>query len=186
MSDVATPDNEETGKRAIAKREWINDAGERIPTGSPDVKGVRYTYLDTGNSVEYRHGVNEVLDRQFAAMGAVTKLGNVVNTITNDDAYDGRDPVPEVIAWLDKAMKGEWREAGEGIARGPKYDKDIMAAVLVNLLGQKAAGDIAYYRDKLEDKSYYAKVRATTKVLAAYQAEMEKRGQAAGDVDGLA
>ena len=109
MSDVNTPEAEETGKRAIAKREWINADGERVPTGSPDVKGVRYTYLDTGNSVEYRHGVNDTLDRQFAAMGAVTKLGNVVNTITNDDAYDGRDPVPEARLRDSVARSARWR-----------------------------------------------------------------------------
>lgn len=185
MSDTTqTPDTE--SRRAIAKREWINGAGEKVPTGSADVAGVRYTYLATGNSVEYKIGENPQLDAQFAAMGAVTKLGNIVNTITNDDGYDGRDPIPDVVEWLKEAAAGQWREAGEGVARGPKYDKDVLAGVIVTLLGDKAAGSVADYRTRLDDRSYYAKVRANTKVMAAYATEMEKRGGEAGSVDALA
>lgn len=185
MTDTNTADTGDS-RRAIAKREWINAAGERVPTGSADVAGARYTYLATGNSVEYVYGANPQLDRQFAAMGAVTKLGNIVNTITNDDSYDGRDPIPDVIAWLKEAGEGQWREAGEGVARGPKYDKDVLAGCIVTLLGGKAAGDVAHYREKLDDRSYYAKVRANTKVMAAYATEMEKRGGEAANVDALA
>lgn len=186
MSDTAaTPDNAESKKR-IATREWINAAGEKVPTGSADVAGVRYTYLSTGGSVEYKYGASPELDRQFAAMGAVTKLGNIVNTITNDDSYDGRDPMPELVAWLAEAMKGQWREPGEGVARGPKYDKDLLASVLVAMLGAKAAGDVVHYREKLDDKSYYAKVRANSKIMAEYAIEFAKRGGAEVDVDALA
>lgn len=179
MTDTTTtPTADENGesKRRIALREWINADGEKVPTGSPEVNGVRYTYVKTGGQVEYVYGENPQLDRQFAAMGAVTKLGNIVNTITNDEAYDGRDPIPEVVEWLKDATAGKWREAADGIARGPKYDKDILAAVLVALFGDKAAGDVLHYRQKLDDKSYYAKVRANTKVMAGYAIEMGKRG----------
>jgi hypothetical protein len=181
-----TTENGATEKRRIATREWINADGEKVPTGSPDVNGVRYTFLATGGSVEWVYGVNPQLDRQFAAMGAVTKLGNIVNTITNDDAYDGRDPIPEVVEWLGEAAGGQWREAGDGVARGPKYDKTVLATVIVGLLAGQAAGDYAHYLAKLDDKSYYAKVRANTKVMAAYAAEMAKRGGDEVTVDNLA
>lgn len=185
MTNVDTGDTGES-RKAIAKREWIDANGEKVPTGSPDVAGVRYTYLRTGNTVEYVIGENPQLDKQFAAMGAVTKLGNIVNTITNDDSYDGRDPIPEVLEWIKEAAAGQWREAGEGVARGPKYDKDLLAAVLVAALGEKAAGDVLAYRQRLDDKSYYAKVRANTKVMAAYAQELAKRGGAEVSVDSLA
>lgn len=187
MTDTTTvTDDNGDSKRRIATREWINGDGDKVPTGSADVAGVRYTYLKTGGSVEYIYGENPQLDRQFAAMGAVTKLGNIVNTITNDDAYDGRDPIPEVVEWLKDATSGKWREAAEGLARGPKYDKDVLAAVLVALLGKDAAGDVLYYRQKLDDKSYYAKARANSKVMAAYAIEWAKRGGDEVTVDGLA
>ena len=189
MTDVTTtPDTTESTKKRIATREWINAAGDKVPTGSADVAGVRYTYLSTGGSVEYKYGASDQLDRQFAAMGAVTKLGNIVNTITNDESYDGRDPMPELVAWLAEAMKpdGQWREPGEGVARGPKYDKSLLATVLLAMLGAKAAGDFAYYLAKLDDKSYYAKVRANSKVMAEYAIEFAKRGGEEATVDNLA
>lgn len=188
MTDTHSADSngDESTRKAIAKREWINDQGDRVPTGSPDVAGVRYTYLKTGESVDYILGVNEQLDRQFAAMGAVTKLGNIVNTVTKSDDYDGRDPIADVKEWLADALKGEWREAAEGIARGPKYDKDVLAAVIVKVLGEKAAGTIAEYRLRLDEKSYYAKVRAKTKIMAEYAQEMVRRGGAESTVDDIA
>jgi hypothetical protein len=185
MTDTTNNVADESKKR-IALREWLNADGDKISTGSPEVAGVRYTYVKTGGSVEYVHGVNEQLDRQFAAMGAVTKLGNIVNTITNDDAYDGRDPIPEVVEWLKDATAGKWREAADGLARGPKYDKDILAAVLVALLaGKEGASDLLGYRQRLDDKSYYAKVRANTKVMAAYAIELGKRGGEEVSADAL-
>jgi hypothetical protein len=191
MTD-ATNATADKPRKQIAKREWIDDAGKVLPVGSADVAGVRYTFLGdkeglckaVGNSVEYKLGEYPELDARFAAMGAVTKLGNVVNTIVNDDAYDGRDPIPELVEWLTAAQAGQWREPGEGIARGPKYDKDVLATVLHAQLvadyGDKAA-DVAEYRERLDDKSFYAKVRANTKVMAAYLAEMATRGADAGD-----
>jgi len=174
MSDVDTATNGKK-RKAIAERDWLNAEGEVISTGSPDVAAVRYTFLATGSSVEYELGKNETLDRQFAAMGAVTKIGNVVNTFKDDG--EAGDPIEAVKAWLQAAMNGEWREAGEGLARAPKYDKDILAAVIVQVLGDKAGGDIASYRLRLDDKSYYAKVRAKTKIMAAYHAELAARGK---------
>lgn len=185
MANTDNTTDASDSKRRIATRDWINADGEKISTGSADVAGVRYTYLATGGQVEWLYGVNPQLDRQFAAMGAVTKLGNIVNTITNDDAYDGRDPIPEVVAWLKEASDGQWREAGDGIVRGPKYDKSVLATVIVTLLAGQAAGDYAHYLAKLEDRSYYAKVRANTKVMAAYHAEMAKRGGDTDDVTGI-
>lgn len=187
MTDTATneaPDS--TAKRQIAKREWINKAGEKLPTGSPDVAGVRYTFLSTGKSVEFMLG-DDNLTRQFAAMGAVTKLGNVVNSIVNAEDYDNSDPMPAVEEWLTSAINGEWREPSEaGTARGPKYDKDVLASCLHAELGAKATGDVASYRTRLEDRSYYAKVRNNPKVMSRYMQEMASKGEATASADSLA
>ncbi|MEG7700707.1 hypothetical protein U2075_14995, partial [Listeria monocytogenes] len=58
-TDTTTDVNDTDSKRRIATREWINADGEKVSTGSPDVMGVRYTFLKTGVSVEYQYGVNE-------------------------------------------------------------------------------------------------------------------------------
>lgn len=186
MTDTTTNEAAEPSKRTIAKREWINKAGEKLPTGSADVAGVRYTFISTGKSVEFMLG-DDNLTRQFAAMGAVTKLGNVVNSIVNADDYDGSDPMPAVEEWLTNAINGEWREPSEaGTARGPKYDKDVLAASLHAELGEKATGDVASYRTRLDDRSYYAKVRANPKVMSRYMQEMAAKGTTEVSADSLA
>ena len=184
MSNTETDEGKKS--RQVAKRDWLNEAGERVPTGSPDVIGVRYTYIPTGESVEYVFG-DDTLTRQFAAMGAVTKIGNVVNSIVNADDYDGvENPMIAVKEWLEAAAKGEWREPGEAGPRGPKYDKDVLATALHAELGAAAKGDVASYRVRLDDKSYYAKVRANTKVMARYMAAMAEKGVGAPTADSLA
>lgn len=176
----------EASKRQIAKREWINKGGEKLPTGSPDVAGVRYTFISTGKSVEFMLG-DDNLSRQFAAMGAVTKIGNVVNSIVNAEDYDNSDPMPAVEEWLTNAINGEWREPAEaGTARGPKYDKGVLAAALHAELGAKATGDVASYLTRLEDRSYYAKVRNNPKVMSRYMQEMASKGEATASADSLA
>jgi len=64
------------------------------------------------------------------------------------------------------------------VARGPKYDKDILAGALLAVLTRenKAKGDLANYRGRLDDKSYAAKVRARTDVMAQYYKDLEARG----------
>lgn len=178
MSDTTQGTDEKRG--AIAKREWIDDNGAKVVAGSPTAVGFRYTFLATGKSVDYIIGEAGKLSTMFGIMGGLTKVGNIVNSIVNADDYDGTaDPMPEVEAWLKDADAGQWREPGEGgVARGPKYDKDVLASVLVAKLGSKAQGDVPHYRTKLDDKSYYAKVRANTEVMAAYMADMAERGKA--------
>jgi hypothetical protein len=175
----STDVNDDDKRSAIAKREWINDAGEKVVAGDASAVGFRYTYLATGKSVDYIIGEAGKLSTMFGIMGGLTKVGNIVNSIVNADDYDGTsDPMPEVEAWLKEADAGKWREPGEGVARGPKYDKDVLAQALVATLASAAKGDAAHYRTRLDDRSYYAKVRANVKVMSAYMAEMAKRGTA--------
>ena len=187
MSDTSQG---ETGSRStIAKREWINDSGEKVVAGAPTAVGFRYTYLATGKSVDYIIGEAGKLSTMFGIMGGLTKVGNIVNSIVNADDYDGAaDPMPEVEEWLKEADAGQWREPGEsGISRGPKYDKDVLASVLVTKLGASSKGGVAHYRLRLDDRSYYAKVRANTEVMAAYMVDMAERGKAtAPNTDALA
>ena len=184
MSDVQTSDEK---RNAIAKREWINDEGAKVVAGSPGAVGFRYTFLASGKSVDYIIGEAGKLATMFGIMGGLTKVGNIVNSIVNADDYDGSDPMPDVEEWLKEADAGQWREPGEGVTRGPKYDKDVLASVLVVKLGAGAKGDVAHYRLRLDDKSYYAKVRANTEVMASYMAVMAERGKAtAPNTDQLA
>ncbi len=184
MADTTT--NEAATKRQVATREWINAGGEKVPTGSQDVAGVRYTLLSTGAAVEYRFD-DSALTKQFAAMGAVTKLGNVVNSIINADDFDGKFEavMPAVEEWLTSAINGEWREPSEAGARGPKYDKALLAdCIVAELKGKSGVATKEEYLKRLEDRSYYAKVRNNPPVMARYM-QAVAAGASAPNADAL-
>jgi hypothetical protein len=161
-------------KKAISKREWIDAAGVKIATGGATVAGFRYTNLESGESAQFMFADNPVLTAQFAAMGGLTKIGNVVNSVVNADDYDGSNPMVAANEWLAAANGGEWREPGDGVARGPKYDNGVLADVIAAMPGAK--GDSAHYVAKLDDKKYRAAVLRVEEVMAAYAAEATKRG----------
>lgn len=180
---MSSTDTDTEPKRAtIAKREWIDENGAHTPDRAKAV-GARYTYLKSGNSLERVFGKAGDAATMCACMGWLTKVGNIVNSIVNADDYDGKeDPMVEIAAWDGDLGNGIWREASEGgAARGPKYDKDVLAPALVTVIlaeGKTPAGDAAYYRAKLDDKSYYAKVRANTAVMAQYYKDLAAKGGA--------
>ncbi len=187
MTNTDTNDENKTDRPSIAIREWINDAGEKVVAGSPVAVGFRYTFRASGKSVDYIIGESGKLATMFGIMGGLTKVGNIVNSIVNADDYDGTtDPMIEVSEWLKEADAGKWREIGEGGARAPKYDKDVLAKALHATLGAAAKGDVAGYRTRLDDKSYYAKVRANPQVMVAYMQAMAAAGTAAASPDALA
>lgn len=180
MSDVTQ--GAESKRGAIAKREWVDENGDHTPDRTKAV-GARYTYLKTGNSIERLFGDAGKPETMCAVMGYLTKVGNIVNSVVNADDYDGTaDPMTDVKSWDDDLGNGIWREAAEGgVARGPKYDKDTMAGSLLALLTAKgvAKGDLPHYRARLEDKSYYAKVRGDSAVMAQYYQDLAAKGVAA-------
>lgn len=178
MTDTTQGQSPAKKSTQIAKREWIDDKGEHT-SDRTKACGARYTFLKTGKSIEriWQDANGNQLPAGLpvvmaANMGWMTKVGNVVNSVVNADDYNGTDdPMEDVEAW-DKAFgEGVWREESEGVARGPKYDKGILAQAIVAEIqaqGQKPGGDAAYYEAKLADKSYYAKVRGRQVIMARY------------------
>lgn len=174
-------------KQNVSVREYLNAAGEKSTGPSPDGRVVYKLLADDGKSVLKEF----VLDKNapaemifmFAQFGFVTKTGNVANSVLNGEEPGTRDEAAGDIEEFLAGMSGPtpvWREPGEGRARGPKYDKAVLGFTLHAWLEAKglAKGDAASYVERLDDKSYYAKVRAQTEVMAAYHAEMAKRGTA--------
>jgi hypothetical protein len=154
-----------------------------------DAQGAAYKLVANGKEFVYQYGENAHADRMFGIFGFVTKIGNEANTVLNNDKEpgDADDAAAEITDFLAGVANGIWREVGEGVARGPKYDKAVLAESLHKVLGAKATGDVASYVARLDDKSYYAKVRANIEVMAAYTAAMAERGKAAGsNADSLA
>lgn len=187
----AAADGDDDKRKAIAVREWIKPDGSKVVAGSEEATGFRYTYKASGQSVDYQCGDAGKLATMFAIMGGLTKVGNIVNSIVNADDYNGTDdPMASVKEWLELAEQGKWREAAEAGARGPKYDKDVLAGALLAVLTAQgiAKGDLHSYRERLEDKSYYAKVRGRTDVMAQYYKDLAAKGgeTAPANLDSLA
>lgn len=129
----------------------------------------------------------------FAQFGFVTKVGNVANSVLNaDDAGTVDDAAADIKEFLDGIANGLWREPGEGRAKGPKFDKDLLAEVLYQgRATDKRVGewaDTGAIRTRLDDKSFYAKVRANNGAMAAYYKALAERGEQASpaSVDDLA
>jgi hypothetical protein len=185
MADTENATEAKRGK--VAERDWINAAGDAVKNEA-EATGGRYTFVRTGQSIERQFGDAGQPATMCAIMGWHTKVGNIVNSIINAADYDGvSDPMPDVAEWDAGLENGVWREVGESAARGPKYDKDVLAGALLDVLGEKAAGDFAHYRERLEDKKYYAAVRGQPTVMVRYMQRMADRGQATGGgVDALA
>lgn len=180
-------------RKNVSKRAYLKDDGSK--SVGPDTTGaVEYQLLNADGSVHkaFRFEPNSPGGHMFAQFGFVTKIGNVANSVLNgDEPGTTEDAAGDIEEFLNAIASGTWREPGEGRARGPKFDKDILASVLyAGRAADKRTGDwadVAAIRQRLEDKSFYAKVRNNSGAMAAYHAEMAKRGesQASKTVDDL-
>lgn len=181
MSDVSNTGGKVDRKR-VSTRQYFDSKGEK--SVGPDSAGyVTYTLLDeAGKALKSWDWKGD----QFSQFGFVTKVGNVANSILNgDDPGTRTDAAAEIDEFITAVGAGTWREPGEGGPRGPRFDKAVLAAALVSVLGAKAQGDAASYQARLDDKAYYAKVRTNAKVMAQYHADMAGKAEAT-DAEALA
>lgn len=174
-------------RQKVSERAFIDAAGAEVDR-MEQATGARYTLVQAGKSFDLQLGAAGAPATMFGVFGFWTKVGNVANTVLNDKDEPGtpQDAASEIEDFLAGVEAGTWREAGEGaIGRGPKYDNDVLAHVLVAALGSAAKGDVAYYAARLADnkgesdpanKGYRSKVIARDDIKAAYWVEMQKRG----------
>lgn len=173
-------------RQKVSERTFVDAGGVEVER-MEQATGARYTLVTAGKSFDAQMGEAGKLATMFAIFGFWTKVGNVANTVLNDKDSPGTqdDAAEEIADFLAGVETGTWREAGEGATRGPKYDNNVLATVLVAALGAAAKGDVAYYEARLADnkgeadvanKGYRSKVVARDDIKAAYWAEMAKRG----------
>ncbi len=193
MTDTTT--NDSTGKReAVAKHELIAAPGGDHVSISEAV-GIRYTDRKTGQKFEYiipdaQPGTAATM---LALFGAKTKATNEASRIRNGEGGDTVEQFEALDEVFGNITKGVWREKAEG-GGGTRTDWTIYAQVLVDLLGDKAAGDVAHYQDRLgagidkdaltETQATYRKqVQSNDKIKAEYKVRAGKTGPA---IDSLA
>lgn len=187
MSESATIENGDSPEsRKVAEHAYIKADGSEADSIN-DATGISYTHVRDGWNFDWQ--IPGAVAGNPATLLALFGARTLATNTTSGARQRGEDEQESLIERFGNVESGIWRERAEGVARGPKYDKDVLAQVLHATLvadGHTPQGDASHYRDKLEDRSYYAKVRANTKVMAAYMAEMAERGAAVADTGGLA
>jgi hypothetical protein len=171
------------GKRIKRSDRYVIDSNGDEVDRMELASGAGYSLVSSdGTSIkdfERQFGKPADSTTMHACLGWWTKLGNVANTVLNDKADPGTtdDAALAITEHVELTEKGIWVEKTEAVARGPKYDKDIMAGALLAILtaSNKAQGDLANYRARLDDKAYAAKVRARTDVMAQYYKDLEAK-----------
>lgn len=164
VDTAATP--AKAKKVAIAIRDWLDADGNPINSGDESkVAGIRYIHLPSaktakpdynpesdaapqGTSYDYMF-TDDIATKMFAAFGAHTLAGNVVNTATNGPKGDKTLNPISLIADRFKAITDDhvWAEREGGV--GVRYDKDKLVAAV---LAAKGETDPAPYVAKLENK----------------------------------
>lgn len=172
-------------RKNVSKREYQNSSGEKSVGPSADGRVLFALLGADGKPVETFDSstLTEAARAMMAQFGFVTKVGNVANSVLNGDEPgtpdDAAADIREFLAGL-ALDPPQWREPGEGRARGPKYDKDVLAQVLYEgRSADKRTGewaDVATIRARLDDKSFYAKVRNNAGAMAAYYKAMAEKG----------
>lgn len=186
MSDQTQTNGDSPEPRKVAEHAYIKPDGSEADSIN-EATGISYSHVRDGWDFSWQ--IPGAVAGSPQTLGALFGFRTLATNTTSGARQRGEDEHEALIERFGNVEQGIWRERAEGVARGPKYDKDVLAQVLHAQLvadGHTPQGDIAHYRDKLEDRSYYAKVRANTKVMAAYMAEMADRGAAMADTGGLA
>jgi hypothetical protein len=158
MTDVTqtAPAADKVERRA--KHEFIVQGGaeaDSIETAT----GLRHTDRPSGKPVEcFPDGKALTM---LALFGAKTKATNETSRVRNGKNGGVSNSIEELEA-LDEVFEsitnGVWREKAEG-GGGSRTDKALLAAVLIELLGAGAKGDVAHYVSRFEaDKTYMQKV----------------------------
>jgi hypothetical protein len=148
-----------------ASHEYIDDSGEKVPM--EQATGSRYTSERGFVHEDYPQGKGATPGTKVLMLANFGGKTLAINTTSGARQQEADEEQALVDRWA-SLDAGQWRERAEGIARGPKYDKAVLATCLVEVLGSSAKGDADAYLERLDDKSYYAKVRNNSKVMTLY------------------
>ena len=181
MADITTNEADDV-TRSVAIHEMIATAGgEKV--GIDEAVGIRYTDRESKEKFEFLIPGAKAGDplTMLALFGAKTKATNETSRVRqrNGDSAAQLEALDEVF---ESISNGVWREKAEG-GGGSRTDKAVLAAVLIEMLGTGAKGDVAHYVARFEaDLPYMRKVLASD----AGTKYREKMGRKAPAVESLA
>lgn len=156
-----------------AEHTYINASGA-VVENIEEATGCGYKDLATGKTFTFQIPGAEPgkVQTMFALFGLKTNLTNTASGNRNSQDGPTTDDVSAIEERFKELKDGQWSIAGEGAAKGPKWDLDILTSVMVELVG-KASGkpqDPAKMREKLNDDLKYRRgAMANPQVKMAYQ-----------------
>lgn len=178
-------------RESVAKHELLAaPGGDHV--AMTEAVGIRYTDRTSGDKFEWFPSLppavvaKGVTLEDFAGSGILmtalfggkTKATNEASRVRNGDGgttAEQLEAIDEVFANLDK---GIWREKAEG-GGGSRTDKRLLAEVLIAALGEKAAGTIDTYQNRLEtEDGYLKKVLSNDAIKSEYRKRAGKTGPA--------
>ena len=154
MTDTTTNDKVERK----AKHELL-DASGAVTTDITTAVGIRYTDLtDSARPFEYM-----IPDAQagspitmLALFGAKTKATNETSKVRQSGKTDAESQLEALDEVFESITKGVWREKAEG-GGGTRTNKELLAQVVLEMLGTAAKGDAAFYVQRFTDDLVYLK-----------------------------
>ena len=174
-----TPTAGETDKvERRAKHELIAaPGGEHV--GIDQAKGIRYTDIESGQKFEFilpeakpGHPLT-----MLALFGAKTKATNETSRVRNGAGGGSVAQMEALDEVFESISNGVWREKAEG-GGGSRTDRDLLATVLLEMLGQSAKGDKAFYVKRFEDDPKYLRLVLKSDAGEEYRKRAGKTGPA--------
>jgi hypothetical protein len=150
---AATPvTNPEVKRESIALHELISAPGGEH-TDIQSAVGIRYTDKASKTAFEYiipgaQPGTPLTM---LALFGAKTKATNETSRVRNGAGGDTTAQMEALDEVFESITNGVWREKAEG-GGGTRTDKELLAQVLVEMLGEKAnPGGVDHYVARFND-----------------------------------
>ena len=193
-------DSSVTAKRkSVSKRNFI-DSQDKEVDAIELATGMQYLLLDPAGDHTFNVQLGEAgkLTTMAAIFGLQTKIGNVANTVLNDEEPGTpTDAAKAIKEWLAQVNGGTWAERTTG-GVGARIDKDALASaiVAVGIANGKveAANEAATYtivRDRLESgwkernltaDQYTRQTRQVPEVAREYATRVGKAAKSVGDL----
>lgn len=189
-------------RAAVAVRDWIDAAGNPVESGKESTAtGFRYIHLPTAKRINPAYNpetdaapaeasfematMDENTRTMCAIFGALTLVGNIVNTQVNGPKGDpNANPIPEAVARFAEISKGEWSDRSTGVG-GVRYDRDKLAAAIAQAKGESDPAPYLAKMDGKVDPKTGANVAADTKGAISYGAYALRNAKVKAAYDAL-
>lgn len=152
----------EKTKVRLAEHDWVNAQGD-VVEDMEEATGIKYRSLGDEKAFVYQipgAKAGDVLT-MFAVFGARTKATNSALAAREkrkrDNEFKATD-LEHVEALFGEIKEGQWGAPSESKPKGPKYDLDVLAAVIADsITAAGGAPDLAKIREKCGDSPAYVR-----------------------------